>query len=391
MTERGYGVVIVGAGSIATELLAAGVDDFVVFDRDVVSTVFDDGTDTWTLTTGDGETCRGRVVVSCTSPLVPWIPDLFGRRAFRGVSFHATALPANFDSAGLRVAVLGADATAGPLIGRLTRSGASVKVFPLPPRRVVPQTRRARRYLRRQAEVVVSPIDEVTAAGIRTADGIHHDADAIVYGTGFAVRAGLPRDALVGAGGVTIQQAWTNGAEPYLGIAVHGFPNYFTVDGPDCRAAIRDVIECLQLMTGHARIEVRRSSQQVFNERVHLGSSSRRLVPSAFDLVSSVGVHDDIYDGPATVTVADIRTETRVRIAGHMDPIDGQYHWQGTLFGQYPADVLARLRTVTLVVGDRSVSARITEETQQGRYSIAGVGAPPFVLADVEVGAAPQV
>jgi hypothetical protein len=53
--------------------------------------------------------------------------------------------------------------------------------------------------------------------------------------------------------------------------------------------------------------------------------------------------------------------------------------------------VLARVRTVTLVVGDRRVSARITEETPQGTYSIAGVGAPPFTLADVEVAAAPQI
>ena len=385
MTERGHGVVIAGAGSIATELLAAGVDDFVVFDRDVVSSVFDDHTDSWTLATGDGETCRGLVVIAGASPFVPWIPDLFGRRAFRGVSFHATALPADFEPAAQRIAVVGADATAGQLSDRLTRSGAAVKVFPLPPRRVASQTRRARRYLRRQAEVVVSPIDEVTAAGIRTADGIHHDADAIVYGTGFAVRAGLPQDALVGAGGLTIQQAWTDGMEPYLGIALHGFPNYFTRTGPDLDAATRDVIECLRLMERHTRIEVRRSSQQVFNERVHLRRSSRRLAASAFDLVSSVSVQDDIYDGPATVTVADICRDARVRIAGHIDPIDGQYHWQGTLFGQFPAEVLTRVRTVTLVVGERSVSARITEETPQVTHSIAGAGSPPFTLADVEL------
>ena len=101
-------------------------------------------------------------------------------------------------------------------------------------------------------------------------------------------------------------------------------------------------------------------------------------------------MHDDIYDGPATVTVADICREARVRLAGYIDPIDGQYHWQGTLFGQFPAHALARVRTVTLVVGERSVSARITEETPQATYSIVGVGAPPFALADVEVGAAPQ-
>ena len=107
----------------------------------------------------------------------------------------------DFDPAGQRVAVIGADASAGPLIDRLASSAATVKVFPLPPRRVVrvPLRRpapsasapcRPRRPSRCRA--VTSPIDEVTAAGIRTADGVHHDADAIVYGTGFAIRAGLP-------------------------------------------------------------------------------------------------------------------------------------------------------------------------------------------------------
>jgi hypothetical protein len=378
---------------VTHDVIVVGGDlaGFPTLDGVVISAVFDDDTDTWTLTTADGQTCRGRVVVTCESPLAPWTPDLFGRREFRGASFHAATPDADFDPAAQRVAVIGADAAAGQLIGRLARSGAAVKVFPLPPRRVIRPARRARHYLRRQAELVASPIVEVTAAGIRTADGVHHNADTIVYGTGFSVRAGLPHDALVGARGVTIQQAWTDGMEPYLGVALHGFPNYFLIDGPEFEAAMRHVIECLQLMKGHTRIAVRRSSQQVFNERVHLGSSSRRLVASAFDLASPVGVHDDIYDGTATVTVADLCRETRVRIAGHIDPIDGRYHWQGTLFGQFPADVLARVRTVTLMVGDRSVSARITEETQQGTYSIAGVGAPPFALADIEVGVAPQV
>jgi hypothetical protein len=36
-----------------------------------------------------------------------------------------------------------------------------------------------------------------------------------------------------------------------------------------------------------------------------------------------------------------------------------------------------------LAVGERSASARITEQTPQGTHSIAGVGAPPFALAEV--------
>ena len=387
MNERCHGVVIVGAGSVATELLAAGIDDLVIFDREVISSVFDDETDTWTLAIPGGEACRGRVVITCESPFVPWTPNLPGCNDFRGVSFHAATPDPDFDPAGQRIAVIGADAAAGQLIGRLTRSGASVKVFPHPPRRVIPPARRAKHYLRRQAELVASPIGAVTASGIHTCDGIHHDADVIVYGTGLTVAD--RDDTLVGARGVTLRQVWQDGMEAYLGVAVHGLPNYFTVSGPEFEAAMRYVVECLQLMKGHTRIEVRRSTQQVFNERVHLRGPSRRLVASAFDLVSAVGVHEDIYDGAATVTVADICREVRVRIAGHIDPIDGQYHWQGTLFGQLPADVLARVRTVTLVVGERSVSARITEETPQGTHTIAGVGAPPFALADVEVATVP--
>lgn len=385
MIEHSHGVVVVGAGSVATELLAAGIEDLVIFDREVISSVFDDDTDIWTLRTGDGEMCRGRVVVAGKSPFVPWIPDLFGRRKFRGVSFHAAAPAADFDPAGQRIAVVGADATAGQLIGQLTGSASAVTVFPLPPRRVIPPLRRARRYLRRRhAKLVVSPIDEVTAVGLRTADGVHHDADVIVYGTGFAIRAGLHHDTLVGARGVAIQQAWTDGMEPYLGVAMHGFPNYFTVDRPDTKAAVHYVIACLQLMDRHSRIEVRRSSQQVFNERAHLRRPSRRLAASAFDLSPTGSVHDDVYDGAATLSIAGARRQVRVRLTGHIDPIDGRYHWQGTLFGQLPADV-ARAANVTLAVGDCSAPARITEETPQGTLSIAGVGAPPFALADVKL------
>jgi hypothetical protein len=240
--------------------------------------------------------------------------------------------------------------------------------------------RRAARFTRRRRiQVITSPIEEVTAAGVRTVDGVHHDADAIVYGTGFAVRAGLRHDTLVGAGGVSIQQAWVDGAEPYLGVALHGFPNYFTVSGPDFGAAMRYVVECLQLMGRHSRIEVRRSAQSVFNERVHLHQPSRHLDASALDISSFSGADEESYEGPATLTAADTCAQVRVHLAGHIEPIDGQYHWQGTVFDHLPME-LVRARSVTLTVGEHSAPARITEETPQGTHSIAGVGSPPFPL-----------
>ena len=39
-----------------------------------------------------------------------------------------------------------------------------------------------------------------------------------------------------------------------------------------------------------------------------------------------------MYDGPATVQIGDDDRDVRVRLTGHLDPIDGHYHWQGTIF-----------------------------------------------------------
>jgi hypothetical protein len=279
-----------------------------------------------------------------------------------------------FDPAGKRIAVIGADSSAGELIERLP--GARVKVFPLAPRRKVHKPRRTPRFGRRRVEVITSPIEEVTAAGVRTADGVHYDADAIVYGTGFAVRSGLPHNTLVGARGVGIQQAWVDGAEPYLGVAMHGFPNYFTVSGPHFAAAIRYIVECLHLMGRHSRIELRRSAHGVFNERVHLRQPKWRLDAAAFDISSAAGV-DDAYDGPAVLAREGVSEQVRVTLAGHIEPVDGQYHWQGTVLGAL-SDHLKQARSVTLTVGEKSAAARITEHTAQGTHSIAGVGQPPF-------------
>lgn len=83
---------------------------------------------------------------------------------------------------------------------------------------------------------------------------------------------------------------------------------------------------------------------------------------------------EDFYDGPATIDGRSVR----VRLAGHLDPIDGQYHWRGTVFETL--DELPRT-AVTVAVGDRSATARVTERSQQGGYSVSGAGLPPFPLA----------
>ena len=156
LAEPCHHVVIIGAGvggrSARAALLAAGVTDVVMLDKapgpaldghlrpgqEVLSSRFDDDTDTWLLTTAGGETFQAHVVIAAYRPVqVPWLPHITGRDDFRGVSFHAAQWDPAFDPHGKRIAVIGADAIAGHHIGRLTESAASVTVFAHSPRRIV--------------------------------------------------------------------------------------------------------------------------------------------------------------------------------------------------------------------------------------------------------------
>jgi cation diffusion facilitator CzcD-associated flavoprotein CzcO len=369
---------VVAVGRRPAEYLRdAGLTDVEVLDRAVTRSVFDEDTNTWALTTADGQTCRGRVIVA-EPPLEPWIPAIAGRDEFGGTAFHAATPDPGFAPAGRRIAVIGADAGAGRFLERTARSATSVTVFALPPRRVVSVSRN--RWRRSTSpDVVAAPIDRVTVSGVHTGDGARYDVDAIVYGTGFALTDG--GETLVGAGGLTLRQAWRLGMEPYLGIAVHGFPNYFLIGAASPKDQARDIAACVALMTraGGSRIALRRSSQHVFNERVHLRGPRHR--PSAFDVSTAAAGDDNVYDGAATLTTGDTRRRVRVRLTGHVDPIDGQYHWQGTIFDHLPDDV-RNAKAVTLAVGERTAPARITERTPQRTHSITGVGAPPFAPDD---------
>ncbi|AGB25501.1 hypothetical protein Mycsm_05303 [Mycobacterium sp. JS623] len=177
---------------------------------------------------------------------------------------------------------------------------------------------------------------------------------------------------------------------PYLGVAIHGLPNYFLITGPDVAAQKSYIAKCLQVMadTGSTRIEVRYSTQRYFNEKMRPGKIQWRRVGKhirrAFDLTSQVTVADDLYDGRATVHIGEDGCESRVRLTGHFDPIDGQYHWQGMILEELAGtDRLPKPAVVT--IGNRSSAARITERTPQGGYSVVGVGAPPFALEETVV------
>ncbi len=81
-------------------------------------------------------------------------------------------------------------------------------------------------------EVVTDSINQVEARGLVTADGNLHEVDVLVLATGFDARAYVAPMEIVGESGLTLAEAWQDGAKAYRSVAVPGFPNMFMMIGP---------------------------------------------------------------------------------------------------------------------------------------------------------------
>ncbi|MDQ2675796.1 MAG: NAD(P)/FAD-dependent oxidoreductase, partial [Actinomycetota bacterium] len=90
-------------------------------------------------------------------------------------------------------------------------------------------------FNRENVELETGPLQEITANGIRTADGTEHEFDVLIYATGFKMfEAGsMPPYPVTGANGINLESFWNqNRFQAYQGVSVPGFPNLFTILGP---------------------------------------------------------------------------------------------------------------------------------------------------------------
>jgi cation diffusion facilitator CzcD-associated flavoprotein CzcO len=81
-------------------------------------------------------------------------------------------------------------------------------------------------------DVKATPIETVTPTGLRTSAG-EYEFDVLIMATGFdALTGSLIALNLVGRDGVRLGDVWAAGPRSYLGLTVPGFPNFFTIVGP---------------------------------------------------------------------------------------------------------------------------------------------------------------
>ena len=78
-----------------------------------------------------------------------------------------------------------------------------------------------------------------TQTGIEAKDGTQHDVDVIVYATGFHATEYLFPMKITGRGGKTIEELWAeDGARAYRGCMMPGFPNLWSIYGPNTNGAL---------------------------------------------------------------------------------------------------------------------------------------------------------
>lgn len=130
-------------------------------------------------------------------------------------------------------------------------------------------------------ELVRAGVDHLESDGVVDSDGVKHEADVIVWATGFRANDMLLPMRIVGRGGADLRERWGIRPRAYLGMTVPDFPNLFLLYGPGTNLAsggslifhseceVRYIVQCLDLLAdrGLAAMEPRRDKEDEWYER----------------------------------------------------------------------------------------------------------------------------
>lgn len=125
-----------------------------------------------------------------------------------------------------------------------------------------------------------SPIIEFTERGVLTGNGIEHQVDTVIYGTGFRAADYLCSLEVFGPGGRRLREDWEHGAEAFVGTAIPGYPNLFTLYGPNTNGttSVMYILEAQAEFVrrildeagraGHRTIEVKTDRHRAYNDEI---------------------------------------------------------------------------------------------------------------------------
>jgi cation diffusion facilitator CzcD-associated flavoprotein CzcO len=115
-------------------------------------------------------------------------------------------------------------------------------------------------FNRPNLELVTDPIERITPSGIVTADGRERRLDTLILATGFQTTKFLSAIDVVGRGGRSIAEAWSDGAQAYKGVTTAGFPNLFMLYGPNTNAD--SIITMIEYQVDHVLRQIQRIASE---------------------------------------------------------------------------------------------------------------------------------
>ena len=135
---------------------------------------------------------------------------------------------------------------------------------------------------RDNVHLLTNKIARVVPEGVLTEDGELHQADVIIYGTGFQADQFLIPMQVIGRNGLDLVSHWGGDPKAYKGTVVPDFPNFYCLYGPNSNivvgASIVFFVECqlryamgclkLQLENGYQTIECKKDVMDRYNEQI---------------------------------------------------------------------------------------------------------------------------
>ena len=218
-------------------------------------------------------------------------------RGERGATFHLTEL--------LNRALAGDSVMAGPFMAtmrqvwkaqlRLQVKDAELRSrlepdYPIGCKRILFSNDWYPALARDHVEVVTEPVAAIEPTGVVTAGGRRHDADVLIWGTGFSATDFLRTIEVTGRGGLDLHEVWRDGATAYLGVGVPGFPNLFCVYGPNTNLGGSSIIGMMESQAAWIAQVVRRiadSDHRTYEVRAEVAAAydqemQHRLARSAW-------------------------------------------------------------------------------------------------------------
>ena len=145
-------------------------------------------------------------------------------------------------------------------------------------KRILPSNEWYPAITRPNVELVPSAVAEIRPDGVVGADGVLHEADTLIFATGFHVTDAPFAQFIRGRDGQRLDDLWQGSPQAYRGGAVPGFPNLFWMIGPNTglghnsmvfmiEAQLNYLLDALDTMErrGASQIEVRQDAYEAYN------------------------------------------------------------------------------------------------------------------------------